>query len=122
MCILSLCGWITTLQCMLWEKQPGHEVENFNFFYEFTKAYLFYNCRSIRTKPRRSTPSISVLFFCGLIKNTPVYTFGDIAWTRGRICTKFLSFFMNLKSLSFLQFFIDSSLHTLQYLLYPFAD
>ena len=41
-----------------------------------------------------------------------MYTFGDIAWKRGRIFTKFLYFFMNLKSLSFLQFNIDSNENT----------
>ena len=44
--------------------------------------------------------------------NTPMYTFGDIAWTRGRIFTEFSYFLWILKSLSFLQFFIDSNKNT----------
>ena len=91
-CILSLCRWIVTLQCMLWEKQPGHEVEYFIIFYELTKVYHFYNCSSIQTKTQRSTPSISVLFFCGLIQNTPMYTFGDIAWIRVEYLLSFYHF------------------------------
>ena len=68
---LAFCGLIITLQCILLEIQPGHEVEyllSFHIFYEFWKVCHFYNFSLIRTKIRRCIPSISVLSVCTIWK------------------------------------------------------
>ena len=58
--------------------------------------------------------------------NTPMYTFGDITLTRGRIFTEFSYFFMKFeKSVIFTIFHRFERKHDvahLQYMLYPFAD
>ena len=71
-----------------------------HFFMNWQKSIIFTIVRQF--KPKHNVAHLQYQFFCGLMQNTPVYTFGDIAWIRGRLFTKFLSFFMNLKSLSFL--------------------
>ena len=54
-----------------------------------------------------------LLYLLRIDNNTLMYAFGDIAWTRGRTFTKCSSFFYEFrKSLSFLQFFIDSIKNT----------
>ena len=53
--------------------------------------------------------------------NTPMYTFGDIAWTRGRIFTEFSYFFMNFeKSVIFTIFHRFERKHNVAHLLLSF--
>ena len=52
-----------------------------------------------------------------------MYTFGDIAWTRGRIFTKFLYFFMNFeKSIIFTNFHRFEQKHNVAHLLFMFVS
>ena len=49
-CAISVYGWIITLQCILWEMEPGHGVEYFLSFHQFSKSCHFHIFSSNRTK------------------------------------------------------------------------
>ena len=85
------------------------------FFMKFEKSVIFTIFHRLNENTTLHTFNTCFILL-RIDKNTPMYTFGDIAWTRGRIFTEFSYFLWILKSLSFLQFFIDlnenTTLHT----------
>ena len=121
-CVLSFCGWITTLQCMLWEMQPGYKFECLSFFYEFTKVYHFYNCSSIQTKTRHCTPSILFYPFAGWQQHC-IVCFGRYSLdTRSNIHLDYINFYKSNTFTIFHWFEQNHNVAHFQYLLYPFAD
>ena len=81
--------------------QPDHKVEyllrHYPFFMKLQKSVIFIIFHQFDSKRNVAYHQYQFYSFFVFDKNTPMYTFGEIAWIRGRIFTKLLSFFMNLK-------------------------
>ena len=101
---------------MLYEIQPGHEIEYFLRFYHILWIYksLSFWQFSINSNQNTTLHTFNICFIrIWMDNNSPMYTLGDMAWTRGRI---FLKFSLVFKVLSLSHFFIKSNetttLHT----------
>ena len=129
-CARSICELIRTLQCMLKEIQPGHEVEYFLRFYQILWIYKSLSFWQFSINSNQNT-TLHTFHMCPVSlwidNNTPIYALGDKAWTRDRIFTKTKSNFINLQKSVVLTIFHQfdkkkPDVAHLQYLLFPYTD
>ena len=82
---------------MLYEIQPGHEIEYFLRFYHILWIYksLSFWQFSINSNQNTTLHTFNICFIhLRIDNNAPMYALGDTAWTRDRIFTKdFIAFY-----------------------------